>query len=276
MAVTLDAIIDAFTTGQTLDATFRKAGTLAELAGWPHSLWRVGPVPAAGGDGAAGSGTPGAGGTALDQADGSLSMGWDDHSPNIKILLESEVRSTLSGVIVVCDRLVSVSGIALSSTGNKNIGSAALPRYTDGKNVRPFLEVTTATATTAPIVTLNSYTDQDNNTGQSGTAITFPAAATNVDTLIPLPLAAADYGIRAAATLNVGTAGSAGVANFILVKEIARIIVAQNEGRGFQHYRETMQFDTVEDGASLMLYYIPSTTTAITIDGAIGGVYVAP
>lgn len=272
---TLDDIIAAYTGGQVLEGiAWRKASTAAETSGWPHSLWRVGPMPPAGGDGAAGSGTPGAGGTALDLADGSLSQGWADQSPDQKILLDFNARTSASCILVLVDRLVSVSGIALSSTGNKNVGSVALPRYTSGVGVQAWLEVTTATATTAPVVSMNSYTDQSGNTGSAGGTITFPAAATNVDTLVPLPFATGDYGVRACATVNVATAGTAGVANFVLTKEILRIPLATNLGRGYPPYIESMAWPIIEDGASLMLYMIPGATLTVTFDGGpIRGVY---
>lgn len=270
---TLDDIIAAYTSGQVLDTSFRKTGTAPEVAGVNHSLWRVGQIPTAGGDGAAGSGTPGAGGTALDIDANSITCGWADQSPDQKILLEFGARATVGCVLVLVDRLVSVSGIALSSTGNKNVGSVALPRYTDGKNVRAWLEVTTATATTAPIVSMNSYTDQDGNTGQAGGTVTFPAAATNVDTLIPLPFASGDYGVQACATVNVATAASAGVANFVLTRELARLPLEANSGRALQLYRETSRFQVVEDGASLMIYMIATATTATDVDGSLTAVY---
>lgn len=276
MAITtLDDIINAYTSGQTLEGiSWRKVGTAAEQSGWPHSLWRVGPMPPAGGDGAAGSGTPGAGGTALDLADGSLSQGWLDQSPDQKILLDFNARSNGGCVAVLVDRLVSVSGIALSSTGNKNVGSVALPRYTSGVGVQAWLEVTTATATTAPIVSMNSYTDQSGNTGSAGGTITFPAAATNIDTLVPLPFASGDYGVRTCATINVATAGTAGAANFVLTKELLRIPLQGNIGRGYPPYIESMAWPIVEDGASLMLYIIPGSALTLTLEGGpIRGVY---
>lgn len=272
---TLDDIISAYTSGQVLEGiAYRKVSSAPELAGWPHSLWRVGPMPPAGGDGAAGSGTPGAGGTALDLADGSLSQGWLDQSPDTKVILDFNAVASAVCTLVLVDRLVSVSGIALSSTGNKNVGSVALPRYTSGVGVQAWLEVTTATATTAPIVSMNSYTDQSGNTGSAGGTITFPAAATNVDTLVPLPFAAGDYGVRTCATVNVATAGSAGAANFVLTKELLRIPLEAGGGRGYPPYIESMAWPTVEDGASLMLYYLPGAASAITFSGGpIRGVY---
>lgn len=270
---TLNDIIAAYTSGNVLQTTFRKVSNTPEAVNVPQSLWRVGPLPAAGGDGAAGSGTPGAGGTALDQADGSLSKGWGDQSPDVKVLLNVGARTLVTGWLVLVDRLVSVSGISLSSTGNKNVGSVALPRYTTGEGVNAWLEVTTATTTTAPVVSMNSYTDQDGNSGQAGPTVTFPAAATNLEVMVQLPLLAGDWGIRECTTINVATAAAAGAANFILTKEIARVPLDSAGGRNLQLYRETMQFQTIEDGASLMLYYVPNAANVVTVEGVIGGVY---
>lgn len=268
----LDNLVSAATSDQVYGTTFRKAGTTA-ITGNPMSLWRVGDLPAAGGDGAAGSGTPGAGGTALTSADGSLSMGWANQDPSTKLLTDFSIRATNNGVFVLVDRLVSVSGISLTSTGNKNVGSAALPRYTSGKGVQAFLEVTTALTTTAAVVTMNSYTDQDGNTGSSGASVTFPSSTTAVNNLVRLPLASGDYGIRTCLTVNVGTSAATGACNFILVYELARVPVTAAEGRAFSALAELQRLPRIYDGASLMIYYIPSTTTAQTVDGYVASVY---
>jgi len=82
----------------------------------------------------------------------------------------------------------------------------------------PAIYVTTATTVTAPIVTLKNgaastgYVDQDGNTVVGTRTLTFPNAATAVQTgLMPL-LELTDYAIRDIQQINVGTAASAGAA----------------------------------------------------------------
>ena len=252
---------------QGLDAPFRKEGTAVEAAGVWHSLWRVGPYPSAGGDGAAGSGTPGAGGTALDLADGTLAK-WADQDPDQKHLLAWDVRATVACNVVLFDRLVSVSGITLVGTGDKNVNSVALPRYTDGLGVQAFLEITTQTATSAAVGTAN-YTDQDGNTGNSSPAYTLPAVATNVDTLIPIGLASGDYGVKSVEKINLTTAPSAGACNLVLAKELARIPLLANQTNTRDFLTQIMAMPRIYDGATLMLAMIATTTTATSVDGHI-------
>jgi len=268
-----DDIVNALSAlGQGLDSPFQKIGTAPEAAGVWHSLWRVGPYPSAGGDGAAGSGTPGAGGTALTLADGTLAY-WADQSGKQKHLLAVDVRATVACTAVLYDRLVSVSGISLVGTGNKNVGSVALPRYTGGEGVQAFLEVTTVTATSAVVGTA-SYTDQGGTSGATSPAFTFPAAATNVDTLIPIGLASGDYGVKSVETLNLTTAsGGSGACNLILAKELARIPLLANQTNTRDFLSQVMAVPRIYDGASLMLAMIATGSTAATIDGHLFAAY---
>lgn len=217
-----DLILEITTNGKLYERNGFKNVITPEAAGVWHSLWRETGMPGAGADPAT---TPG---TAHDDTAGSIFF--PDQASDQKRLIAAALNLTIAGSIMIYDRLVSVSGLSLASTGNKTVSSAALPRYTDGIGVQAWLEVTTATATTAPIVTLNSYTDNDGNTGQTGAAETFPAAVTNVNSFIPLSLAAGDVGVRAVSTFNVGTAASAGICNLVLLKPLATIPVAGNAG----------------------------------------------
>ncbi|HEU5456237.1 MAG TPA: hypothetical protein VFU85_11195 [Nocardioides sp.] len=258
----LDQIIESMTAlDDFFEIPFCKYSTVSESQTFPHSLWRAPGVPGPGGDGAAFSATPGAGGTALDQ-DG-LSIGWGDTSPATKHLIGMDVRATSTLDIILFDRLVSVSGRTINSTGAKDVNSVALPRYTDGVGVEVYLEVTTAT-TAAAVVTLSSYTDQGGTGGQAGsTSVTFPAAATNVDTLVgPMPLATGDYGVRSVEQINVGTSGAGSAAvNVVLLKELARVPVAALLSNSRDFVSQISTLPRVYDGAALMLAFHPSSTS---------------
>lgn len=267
----LDAIIAAITVdGQQLQRTFRKESTAPETAGVLHSLWRNGPNPDAGGDGAAGSGTPGAGGTALTNAAGGLGEGWPDTSPATKHLVAWDARANIEGTLILLDRLVSVSGISLVGTGSKDVNSVALPsRATGGVGVQAFLEVTTVTNTNAPVGTI-SYTDQGGTPGATSPTFTFPAAATNIQTLVPIGYASGDYGIQSVETITLSTAASStGVANLILAREIARLPLDVNVGNTRDFLSQVATLPRIHDGATLMLAWLASGTTAPQVDGCI-------
>jgi hypothetical protein len=262
--------------GQLLEAPFQKTSLAPEAAGTWCSLWRVGGYPAAGGDGAAGSGTPGAGGTALTLADGSLSK-WADQSPKTKHLLTFEAQATRDSTLMLYDRLVSVSGISLVGTGNKNVNSVTLPRYTgtDSAGLQVWLEVTTATNTTAPVVSMNSYTDQDGNGTSAGGTITFPAAATNIDTMVgPLPLASGDSGVRSVETINVATAAaSTGTCNLVILRPLAYLGLPLMLGQERDFVSMLPSLTRLYDGHSLGLMYMADGTTATTFYGHVRAGY---
>jgi len=256
--------------GKYYEVTFNKVGSAPELSSFPfvtHSLWKVGAIPAAGADPAT---TPG---TAYDDTAGS--MFFPDQSSDRKFLLSFGASSQPpASSLVLYDRLVGVSGISVASTGNKTINSAALPRYSgaDSEGVECWLEVTTATTATAPVVSLNSYTNQAGTTGRAGGTVTFPAAATNVDTIIgPMPLQAGDTGIRSIEVgLNVATAASAGVINVLLLRRIAAIALpTANEYYETQYVGEMLALPRIFDGACLCLMQYAVSNTATTFNGKI-------
>lgn len=263
-----DLINEMTVNGKVYDRIFSKRSTAPEAAGVLHSLWDAIGQPGDGGNPAT---TPG---TAFDDESGSITF--PDQGSDQKHLVSIGAVASQTCTLIVADRLVGVSGISVASTGNKTINSVALPRYsgTDAALVECYLEVTTATTTTAPVVNLNSYTNEAGTTGRSGGNVTFPAAATNVDTLIgPMPLQAGDKGIRSIEVgLNVGTAAAAGVVNVLLVRRLCAIPLIANLWNERDLVLQLASIPRIFDGASLMLFFQSTGTTANVI---IGGLKVA-
>jgi len=141
---------------------------------------------------------------------------------------------------LVLDRLVTVASIALTSTGAKTVNSASvasLPRYTDGVGVLPFLEVTTAGTTTAAVVHLSKYTDNDGNANQVGGSFTFPQNNPSIGMVTaPLPLAAGDRGVQSVEELTVDTAATSLVVAVVLARPLARLYAPANSA-GDYHTR---------------------------------------
>lgn len=263
-----DLVNEITVNGKSYDYFFSKVSSAPEASGVWHSLWKIGGYPGAGADPA---GTPG---TQYDDAAGA--MFFPDQASDQKHLISFGALSTQSVILLLYDRLVGVGGISVASTGNKTINSSALLRYSGAaaKNVQCWLEVTTATTTTAPVVSMNSYTDQDGNTAQAGGSVTFPAAATNVDALIgPMPLATGDLGVRSVETINVATAAAAGVVNVILIRPLAYLYVPTSAAIERDTVLQITSLPRIYDGASLCLAYMASGTTAPTIMGSIRVAY---
>lgn len=211
----------------TKDFSYNGPAGVTGLPGYqsPWYLWdgQSFGSPSVGADPAAGSGTPGAGGTAYTNATGGLLFP-DTSGSKYLVTVDLFGSDQALAAIRIMDRLVGVGGITMNSAAVKNVGSVALPRYTDGKNVEAWMEVSTAGTTTIPTMNLNSYTDDDGNTGQVGPAsISFGAATSTRGSLWgPFPLAAGDRGIRSVESINVTVAGGgSGVASLVLMRTIA-------------------------------------------------------
>lgn len=180
--------------------------------------------------------------------------------------------STLPVTLMVYDRLGHIGSISLASTGNKTVSSSALPRSmstNDLLNVEAWLELTTATTTTAPVVSMNSYTNEGGTGGRAGGSLTFPATATNVRWMGRLPMQAGDQAVQAVSTINVATAASAGVANVLLIRPIAFIPLLPN-------VVTVMPIDDrprVYDGSSLCLAVLAGSAAALSIGGRLEFTY---
>jgi hypothetical protein len=131
------------------------------------------------------------------------------------------------------------------------------------------LEVTTATTTTAPVVSLNSYTNEAGTAGRAGGSLTFPAAATAIHSLIgPLPIQAGDKGIRSVEVgLNVGTAASAGDCNLVLLRPLA-IVTPPFGGWGERDLvLQLSALHRIHDGATLAHAMFPGFATTRSMIG---------
>lgn len=193
-------------------------------------------------------------------------------SPAKRYMHAVYATASQNGTLMIYDRLGHIGSIALSSTGNKTVSSSALPRSMDTvdlANVEAWLEITTATTTTAVVCSMNSYTNEAGTPARAGGNLTFPATATNTRWMGKLPLQAGDKGVQAVSTINVGTAASAGVANVVLLRPIAYVPIIANIITPL----ELPELPRIYDGSSLMLAFLATTTTAVDIWGRTVCVY---
>jgi hypothetical protein len=130
----------------------------------------------------------------------------------------SSVPANVGMHLMLIDRLSHMGGLSATTTTAQNVNTAALTRYTLGAGVMMGVEIYTQIGTTATTLTA-SYTDQDNNSGITSPVITFGGTSyREVNTLLVLPLAEGDTGVRSVQTVTVaattGTAGNFGVTLF--------------------------------------------------------------
>lgn len=270
-----DDLINELTTNgkQDLWNFYKVAPAAAEAAGVWQSLWKGVGNPGAGSDPAA---TPG---TVYDSDSASPVAGsirFPDRSTDQRYLLSFGAVATQNCTLMLYDRLAGVSGISTATTGAKTVNSGALTRYSSTAATlnEVWLEVTTATTTTAPVVNLNSYTSADGTTAQTGGNVTFPAAATDLHTMIEVPLNASKQGVRSVeAGLNVGTASAAGAVNVLIIRPLARIPLLANIWNEVSFLDDTMGLPRIYDNANLGLALLASTTTATTVWGTVNCAY---
>jgi hypothetical protein len=269
-----DDIINELTVnGKKDEYNFFKVSSAPEAAGVWHSLWTGSGSPGAGANPAATPGTVMESDSTTPKAG---SMYFPDRSTDLRFLLSFGAAATSNCTLMLFDYLAGVSGVALNSTGSKTINSGALTRYsgTGATLNEVWLETTTAGTTTAPIVNLNSYTSADGSTGLSGPSYTLPSTTMNVQSMVQLPMNAAEQGVRSVeAGLNVGTAGTAIVCNLMIIRPLARIGLIANIWNEVSFLDDTMGLPQIYDNACLGLAFLASGTTATTFWGNITCAY---
>ncbi len=173
--------------------------------------------------------------------------------------------ASATGTLIVLDRLLYYPTIDHTATTNTLTQGAALSRYTTGRGVMAFLEVTTALGATAQNVTL-TYTDQGGTAGNSSATIAIVASSVASRIChVPLyiPLAAGDYGIRSVQTVTFSAANSAGVSALVLAKELARIpIDAAFSIKTKDILRSGVGLPQIADNACLMFIWVPAGAVA--------------
>ena len=259
-----DMITEITTNGKVFSYQYLKAFVAAQAAGQWMTGWTAVGAPGAG---AAPATTPG---TAYGNTAGGITLA--DTTTDLKALLTFGACATQNSTVMLYDRLVGVSGISIASTGAKTISSTALTRYTGTASVgvQAWLEVTTATTTTAAVVNLNSYTNEGGTAARSGGSYTFPNAAMPAGFACQLPMQAGDMGLRSVEVgLNVGTATTAGVVNVVLIRPLTYLPLIANQWNERDLVLQLAAMPRVFDQATLGLMLLASNTTATTVWGSL-------
>jgi hypothetical protein len=178
------------------------------------------------------------------------------------------VQGSVTGTLWLIDRLWQNSGLVVTSTGAQAITPAALPARSgdgtsNGANVMAAIEWSATGGAGVPTVTL-TYTDQDGNTGATGT---FTGVATPpVGTFEIFTLAAGDTGIRAPTSFQQSATRTSGTMHLVLFRVLAQIeVTAANVGNAIDAL--TSGIPRIYDNSVLQLVWFPTGTTATTIAG---------
>lgn len=211
----LDSIIASLGAGKGENSLFSKA-SVATTAGRWYSHWKSAGVPAAGATPASGAGEAPTSATT-----GAIKFSNPSGSDK-KHLLRLLAGGSVSGILMLVDRLVHTSGLSGTSVAAQAVNSVALTRRTDGVGVMVAIEVYTALGATPRTATI-SYTNQDGVAGRSGT-ISIPATALASEFIGPMTLQADDTGVLSVQTVTLsgstGTAGDFGVTLYYVLATI--------------------------------------------------------
>lgn len=172
--------------------------------------------------------------------------------------------ASMTGTLIVLDRLLYYPGIDHATASHPLTNGVALSRYTTGRGVMAFLEITTALGVTARNVTL-TYTDQGGTAGNASATIAVTASAVAQQlghSQLYIPLAAGDYGIRSVQTVTFSGTNS-GISCLVLAKELARFpIGAAFQATTLDLIRSGKGIQQITDNACLMFLFLPAAAVA--------------
>jgi len=263
MAITtLDGII----AGMQPLQTFQKVGGTMEAAGVMHSLFYTTGLP-----GAAAAPSPGINGAALTTYAGQIPFA-NPVSGNTNLTLYKGA-STAVGTLLLVDRLWQNSGVAVATVTAQAITSPTWPARDNngaslGAGVLVGIEASAATTNVGAVAntTLN-YTNSAGGNPRTGT-LTWPATAA-AGTFVPFALAAGDVGVRSIQGVTLGTSYGGGAIHLVAYRVIA-IGSVMAAGGSFSLDAFQLGMPRIYDDSVMSLLWLPSATTAATIQGQVG------
>jgi hypothetical protein len=263
MAITT---LDGALAGMQPARYFAKNVTGTMVAGRPWSLWAL-------------AGNPGAGsfdntlaGVALSSTSAQVNgqIPFTNPVSGNSYLARFQAGATISGTLLLCDRLWHNGGFTITTTTAQTVNSATFPARdlagtTNGDGVLVGIEVSAACGAAAPAPTL-TYTNQA-GTGSRTASLSFPTAnSPAAGSFFPFGLQAGDTGIRSIQSLTLGTSWVSGTINLVAYRVIAALELT---GAFVPNAIDavTSGFQRLHNGSVPFLIFIPSTTTTSNISG---------
>lgn len=251
----LAEVTDALTTaGMERSRPWQKLLVSALVTGSNQSLWRVGPIPAAGTD------PPSLAARIVDDTiPGALSLGTPGKGKTNHLSRFSVRGNNVNsrGTFVVMDRLLDYGGILMTSVLLQVLANAvSLSRYTTGLGVMAFLEMSTAISLGGVGTVTMTYTNELGVGGRVGVTNTLGSAALNrmPHATMFLNLQAGDLGVRSVESVQFSFAAAGGVANLVLVKPMYGLAMhVANLPYERDMVLQVAALETLENGHALML-----------------------
>jgi hypothetical protein len=184
--------------------------------------------------------------------------------------------SGVGGVGLMLVDLLNISGgldATVTTAQTTNLPTAALTRYTNGADVQVALIIHAQIGTTITTVTV-SYTNQAGTSGQTSTAVQIGGINfREAGTLIRIPLAAGDTGVRSVESVTlVASTATAGNFGVVLYRPLAMFAINDTDGANVidcvSSGRMAGQFNEVLDAACLSIFCSAAAGSQVLI-GAI-------
>lgn len=175
-----------------------------------------------------------------------------------------------SGIVMICDRLWHNGGLSVTSTSAQTVNSATWPARdnngsTNGEGILVGLEVSVATGTGTPTITLG-YTNSAGTSGRTATGILTVASSSVAGTFYPIGLQAGDRGVRSIQTVTFNASMTSGTVNLVAYRVLAMLEQPVNN-LGTSIDALTGGLPKLYDGTVPYIMAIPSSTTAFRIFG---------
>jgi hypothetical protein len=173
-----------------------------------------------------------------------------------------------AGMLILYDRLWHNSGLSPTTTTGQTVNSVALTRPDAlGAGVEAWMQIYAAMGSGAGGTMTITYTDQDGNTGNTGTLQGFAVSATAGRTF-PYALASGDTGVRSIQTETHTTTMTSGTYGLVLRRKIAQVpIHATNAGAMLDALH--LALPDIPNDACLEFVFLASNNTAATLSGAL-------
>lgn len=265
MAITT---LDGAIAGMQWPRYIAKAATPTMVAGRPQSLWGLG-------------GNPGAGafdttlnGVTLSSTSAQVGgqINFTDPASGNSYLARLQASATVSGTLLLCDRLWHNGGYTITATTAQTSTTPTWPARdangaTNGDGVLLGLEVSAAAGAATPTITV-SYTNQAGTAGRTATNSFVTTSSATAGAFYPIGLATGDTGVRSLQSMTLSVSWVSGTVNMVAYRPLAALeITAANTPNAIDAI--TAGFPRMYNGTVPFFIFIPSTTTASNISGQV-------
>lgn len=260
--------IDELLAGMRPPVNFLKISAATEAAGVMSSLWYRAGFPGSG----APNGLPIAGSGIENTIDGQIPF-TNPPAPSGAYLARFSGSCTLTGTLILADRLWHNDSIAPTTTTGQTVNSVTWPARdllgtTNGSGVMVALETSVTTGNGAAVTTITmTYTNDRGVGSRTATISSFPQTAI-MGAFVPFELQSGDTGVQSIQTLTLGTTLTSGKVHLVAYRPVARLdIVVASLGMAQDAF--ALGMPRLYNNTCPFLVFLPSANTGHQITGAV-------